>query len=347
MDLGHYNCRDYAISPQFTTPTRTTEHRWLQHQHESFDELEARSRSPASQKPKFPLLKLPLELRQEILRYLLPSTIEYRDAHPLSEHARNFSAVKKRQARGMFVPQGGSQNRAANNVNNVVWQRGNIRVFSVCKQLHDECAELMYGMNTFLLFVNYAIVKFRYRWLLPSGMTPIREYQFLETMPPQYMRLVRNVVINVDHVDPYMGMVKFNVSGKGLAVGLRDRLLKLVDALRALKPPADGNNFASVDAGCQGVKHMSRVVVRVSDGSGTVDPMRCEAMRVRDGDARTGEEIEMILSPLSYLRSVRNAVVNGSIRPSLARALEEHMMSFGGISETRSDSAIDFHHTEL
>jgi hypothetical protein len=138
MDQGHYDCRDYYITPHFSATTIVSESpRPPLERHESFQELEERSRSPASQKPKFPLLQLPFELRQHILGYLLPHTKEFKDSGLLGEHVRNFSAVKKRGARGMFIPSGASS-ASASTVSNVVWQRGNINLLCVCKQLHDE-----------------------------------------------------------------------------------------------------------------------------------------------------------------------------------------------------------------
>jgi hypothetical protein len=142
MDQGHYNCRDYYITPHFSATTIVSESpRQPLERHESFQELEERARSPASQKPKFPLLQLPFELRQHILRYLLPHTKEFKDSGLLGEHARNFSAVKKRGARGMFIPSG-SSSATPSSVSSVVWQRGNINLLCVCKQLHDEVSSL-------------------------------------------------------------------------------------------------------------------------------------------------------------------------------------------------------------
>lgn len=232
MDQGHYNCRDYSFAPHFSATTIVSESSSLQ-RHESFDELEERSRSPALLKPRFPLLKLPLELRQQILSYLLPHTQEFRDSGRLSEHARNFSAVKKRGAKGMAIPANSGSTNAAVSVSNVVWQRGNIHIFSVCKQLHQECTELVYGTNTFLLFITYGGIQWRFRWLLPSGLAPSRSYPFLELVPQRYMRLIKRLVVHVDHVDSYTSMIKFSVGAKGLKHGLKMQVQRLVIALRS------------------------------------------------------------------------------------------------------------------
>jgi hypothetical protein len=212
MDHGHYNCRDYYITPHFA-PTTLISDRYILDRHESFAQLEQRSRSPASQQPKFPLLRLPLELRQQIFRYVLPYTRDFKDSGLLNDHVRNFSAVKKREARGMIVPNAPPKPAFSGAASNVVWQRGNTKLLRVCKQLHRECAETIYGTNTFLLFVTYQDIKFRFRWLLPSGLAPSRSYDFLKLMPTRYLQFIKRVIIHIDHVDPYMGMIKY---GRGL-----------------------------------------------------------------------------------------------------------------------------------
>lgn len=357
MDQGHYNCRDYYISPHFAATTVTSdsadrspeERQQPSHtlfRHESFKELEQRSRSPASQRPKFPLFALPLELRQHILSYLLPHTQHFQAVSLLSEHARNFSAVKKRAARGMFVPSGNSAATAASTaVSNVVWQRGNTRVFSVCRQLHDECAALVYGTNTFLLFITYAGVTWRYRWLLPSGITPSRSYDFLELMPARYMRLVKKVILHVDHVDSYTGMIKFNVQGKGLTHGLTRQVQRLVNAMREEE---EGRGEGEV-------RRMSKVVIRVSNGNSVIDSIKDNARQQRGNDGggniehkcniksinrspcpacsppqaqvKVAEDLEEMLEPFADLRGVREVSIGGAITDQFSQKLRETMMS--------------------
>ena len=315
MDHGHYNCRDYYISPHFA-PTTLTNERPLHtlERHESFTELEQRSRSPASQRPKFPLLKLPLELRQEILSYLLPHTQKFKDCSGLTQHVQNFSAVKKRQARGM--PAAVTNNSLMTvGTNNVVWQRGNIDVLRVCKQLHDECAELIYGSNTFQLFVSYNGISFRFRWLLASGVAPSRTFEFLKLLNPRYIRLVRKVAITVDLVDSYTGMIKFNVSGKALTLGLRKQVQRLVNALRS--------------GAVQGQEHdhgrLSRVSIRVQNGDNYLEAKKSELVRQRDGSLKGFGDVAEILEPFSDLYGIGSVSVTGAVSEDNAQTLMELM----------------------
>jgi hypothetical protein len=300
--------------------------------HESWDELEERSRSPASQKLKFPLLNLPLELRQQIFGYLLPHTQEFRDSGLLSKHARNFSAVKKRGARGMIIPSGGSSANPSS-VSNVVWQRGNIRLLGVCKQLHDECAELLYGTNTFLLFVTYAGISFRFRWLFPSGMAPSRSYNFINLLPERYLYLIKRVVVHVDHVDSYTGMIKFNVDGNGLTHGLRNQVRNLVGALQA-----SNESDVSVDD-----RRLAKVHIRVSNGNAVLDALKSNIVLEREGSVKVSEDIEEMLEPFGQLRGVQQVSVVGAVTESYARRLEARMTSKRSSEEEDASKADGCH----
>lgn len=325
MDVGHYNCRDYYQTPHFA-PTTIISDRTSFYRHESFDELEQRSRSPASFKPKFPLLKLPLELRQQIFNYLLPRTIQHSDPNPLANHARNFSAVKKRAAKGMIVPKPETAQRGPSHV---VWQRGNIKLLSVCRQVHDECADMLYGRNTFLLFVTYAGITFRYSWLLPTGMTPNRHYPFLELLSEKYMTRIKRIIVNVDHVDSYTGMIKFNVSGKGLTHGLKKQVQRLVNALQAPAPfdPDCDVCEAHEDTIRSGQRHLAKVNIRVSNGNVYLDQTKSEAVRQREAGNKISEDVAEMLEPFSDLRGVREVAISGAVTEAFARSLEETMRS--------------------
>lgn len=312
MDYGHHNCRDYYVSPHIapTTIAKTIYNRSPLFRHESFQELEQRSRSP--QKSSFPLLQLPLELRQQILSYLLPRTIEKSNANPLANHARNFSAVKKREAKGMIVPKS-TPGRAGPKT--VMWKRGNVALLSVCRQLHEECAELLYGSNTFLLFVTYNGTKFRFNWLLESGMAPTRHLDFLELIPKKYMVLIRRVLINVDHVDSYTGMIKYNISGKGLTHGIRRQVQRLVNALQ---PEEDEEGDESLS--------LTKVSIRVSNGNTCLDQIKSDVVRQREGN-RINSDVEEMLEPFSDWRAVREVTITGAVTDNFARELEAKMKS--------------------
>jgi hypothetical protein len=354
MDTGTYNCRDYHITPHFSsttltntpnTTTNTIRNAHLLQRHESWADLEHRSRSPASLKPKFPLLKLPLELRQQILSYLLPHTQELGShADALESHVRNFSAVQKRVRKGMELPpekknvevppaaaaaatrrQNTSSSSGLNVPSNIAWRRGNTSLFAVCRQLHDECADMVYGRNTFLLGVTFSNITFRFRYLLPSGMAPQREYAFLELMPARYLRRLRRVFISVDHVDSYTGMIKYNVSGKGLVHGIRRQVLKLVCALQP--PPTMASQE---DEGCEiddstaeepARPDLARVVIRISSGNTVTTSLKAQFGEVQ----RISQDIEEILEPFGHFCGVRDPRVVGAVGQAYARELEERM----------------------
>lgn len=335
MDTGAYNCRDYEVTPHFSATTLTNNnnnHGLLQPQrHESWSDLQERSRSPASMKPKFPLLKLPLELRQQILLYLLPRTQEL-GSHidPLESHVRNFPAVQRRVKKGMELPPPSStktrptpQRKTSSVPSNIAWRRGNTSLFAVCRQLHDECADLVYGGNTFMLGVTFTNITFRFRFLLASGMAPKREYPFLELMPERYLRRLRRLLVFVDHVDSYTGMIKYNVSGKGLVHGLRRQVARLVRALQ----PLEDESLAEYQECEAETKHeqvgMARVMVRVSNGNSVTQSLKAQFGEVQ----RISEDIEEILEPFGHFRNVRDPRVMGAVGQAYARVLEERMKS--------------------
>jgi hypothetical protein len=339
MDTGTYNCRDYHITPHFSPTTLTNNNNVLRNahlqRHESWADLEQRSRSPASMKPKFPLLKLPLELRQQILSYLLPHTQELGShVDALESHVRNFSAVQKRVRKGMELPpekklelspakrQNKGNNSNMNVPSNIAWRRGNTSLFAVCRQLHDECADMVYGSNTFLLGVTFSNITFRFRYLLPSGMAPQREYAFLELMPARYLRRLRRVFISVDHVDSYTGMIKYNVSGKGLVHGIRRQVLKLVCALQpmAISHEDEGCEIATTEEEPSRLG-LARVVIRISSGNTVTTSLKAQFGEVQ----RISQDIEQILEPFGHFCGVRDPRVVGAVGQADARELEERM----------------------
>lgn len=193
----------------------------------------------------------------------------------------------------------------------VVWKLGNTRLFSTCRQVHDECAEIMYGSNTFLLFLNYNEILFRFCWLLKSGLTPTRRYPFLELLPKRYLGLIKRIVVNVDHVDSYTGMIKFNVSGKGLTHGLTRQVRKLVRALQ----PAQINEKTSYEE-----RRLYKVNIRVSNGTAVLD-------QIKNGSVKIADDVEEMLEPFGSLRGVRNVQIAGAVAKDFSDSLAKKMMS--------------------
>lgn len=203
--------------------------------------------------------------------------------------------------------------------NNVVWQRGNTNVLRVCRQMHNECAELVYGTNTFLLFVSYTGIDFKFRWLLPSGMAPLRQYPFLDLLSERYIRLVRKVSVNVDLVDSYTGMIKFNVSGPGLTHGLRNQVQRLVNALQSNQIPTEEG---------QEIEHrqLSRVSIRVQNGDNYLEARKGELVRQRDGSLKGDDDVAAVLEPFSDLYGVGSVSVLGAVSGDYAQGLTARMM---------------------
>nr|OQO20083.1 hypothetical protein B0A51_10187 [Rachicladosporium sp. CCFEE 5018] len=342
MDTGTWNCRDYLISPDVhpTLPT-TPQHDHLRvplHRHESWTELETRSRSPASKKPKFPLLRLPLELRLEILSYLLPTTQALSSTpSPLATHALNFGAVQRRMAKGMPVPGTSNSSTPADsrglagltsgdrsppripNASNVVWQKGNTSLLQTCRQLHDECADIIYGANTFVLFVTFSGITVRLRCRLSSGVTPTKTRPFL-AMPDMYIKRIKRMIVHVDHVDSYTGMIKFNVSGKGLVHGLRKQVERLITALSPCSASAGIDGAAEESHERTG--GLTDITIRVSNGNAITDSLNS---RFSGAATKVSDDIDTMLEPFGSLGGITTATVLGAVSETSARQLEARM----------------------
>lgn len=220
---------------------------------------------------------------------------------------------------------------------------------------------MLYGDNTFLLFITYAGIAFRFSWLTRAGMAPNRRYDFLELLPKRYMSLVKRVIVNVDHVDSYTGMIKFNVSGKGLTHGLKKQVRRLVDALQPASVSQGVENGArgfltSSDVGTVDSPHqppdpivekdwvyvthadvqpetelaerrLAKVMVQVSNGNVFLDQIKSDAVKAREGSVRTSEDLEEMLEPFADLRGVREVAVTGAVTDSFSEKLRNEMMS--------------------
>ena len=265
--------------------------------------------------PESSFLYLPLEIRQQIYRYLLPSTI------------RTASST------------------------GIAWQRGHTSLLGTCRQVSEECADLLYGENTFALVVSYDRIVFRYRWVLPSGLEPSRAYLFVldqdqhrrrllvdkgggvaaggggfgavdaagsgdeqqqtrskEMFPaasPRYIRRIRNYDVSVEHVDSYTGMIKFNCGGPGLTAGLRAQVARLASLLRA----ADSlNSFR----------------VRLADVNRTLKELR--RVPLLGGERGMSAEVaQTVLEPLVALSGARKVEIMGLVTPEFRDFLEKEM----------------------
>lgn len=141
------------------------------------------------------ILELPFELRKEILRYLLPATIE----------------IKSK---------------------GVAWLRGHTAILMANRRLYAEGVRMMYGESTFVIDVTWDSITFAYQWLLANGLVPKRTLAFPGKLAERNVANVRNVIVCVHHVDNYMGMIKYGFEGPGLREGLKLQVEKLCRTLQ-------------------------------------------------------------------------------------------------------------------
>jgi hypothetical protein len=149
----------------------------------------------------------------------------------------------------------------------------------------------LYGDNTFVIDVAFDKIVFRYRWRTENGLTPSREYLFLDHFSQRNLLRVKNYVVNVEFVDDYTGMIKYNCGGRGLAVGIRARVLELVDVLAA-------------------VPQLHRLQVHLIDGA--VSRVRFPSGRVhRVQDESIYAQTQTVLEPFRALYGVRQVQITG------------------------------------
>lgn len=171
-------------------------------------------------------------------------------------------------------------------------------------------------------------------------MAPQREYDFFHLVPEKYLRRVRKLLVLVEHVDAYTGMVKWNVGGRGLVVGLKGQVGRLVGALqgggsvRSERGGGDGDEggFEEEEEEERRRKGFTRVMIRVSNGHNTTTGPRGLKARFA-GVERVSQEIEEILTPFGCLSGVADARVGGAVGQSFARELEGRMRGWGGEGE--------------
>lgn len=275
-DTGHYNCRDYYVQPGQHVVTNKIHSILSARQTQSASPINA----PFKKVPSFQFFKLPLELRHKIYDYLLPSASSPKVENRPPSNPRKLVLSSPDRLRP------------------VIWERGQTNLLCVSRRTHDECVQRIYGSNTFVVFVGYSSIICRFQWLLPSGLTPTTEIGLLETLPGRYLKLIRRMVIVVEHPDSYTGMIKYNVGGRGLTYGLQQQVKKLAQALTA----GDGLTWLSV---------------ALLNGVDYLDLQR----RGMGGSA----EVQLVLEPLRMLRGVSSVSVSGAVTHGYARALGSEM----------------------
>jgi len=145
--------------------------------------------------------------------------------------------------------------------------------------VHEESADMLYGENTFVVDVTFDAINFRYRWRTANNLTPNRTYAFLDHFSQKNLLRIKNYVINVESVDDYTGMIKYNCGGRGLPAGIRGKVQELVDLL-AIVPQLHRLQIQLIDGAISRVRFPSGRVHRVQDESNftltqtVLDPFR-------------------------------------------------------------------------
>ncbi|KAF2715039.1 hypothetical protein K504DRAFT_469366 [Pleomassaria siparia CBS 279.74] len=263
-----------------------------------------------------PLLRIPIELRHQIYTYVLPSTSSFdvrlqRGSGEQPERSEyNLTFVRETFGNGVWKMQKTLPKTDRETGNEIVWRRGSIGILGVCKQVHDECVDLIYGDNVFVIDVAFDGIKFRYRWRTANNLTPNRSILFLTHFSQRNLMRIKNYVINVEHVDDYTGMIKYNTGGRGLTAGIRDRVQNLLDLLSV-------------------VPHLHRLHIHLIDGA--ISRVRFPSGRVhRVQDENNFSHSQIVLDPFHRLYAVRKASVTG-VSDEYAKALEQSMTNTRGV----------------
>lgn len=262
-----------------------------------------------------PLLRLPSELRRQIYASLLPHTLNLAlryqrspDTVPRAEYNLTF-VRQSTSSNGTWKMQKTSPRSDRETGNDVVWRRGCTSLLAVSKQIHEEAADMLYGENTFVIDVAFDKISFRYRWRTENGLTPSRTFDWLEHFSQRNLLRVKNYVVNVESVDDYTGMIKYNVGGRGLPAGIRAKVRELVDLLVL-------------------VSELRRLEVHLIDGD--ISRHRFPSGRVhRVQDEGHYAQTQTVLDPFSALYGVRQVQITG-VSEEYAKALEVSMTAQRG-----------------
>jgi hypothetical protein len=265
-----------------------------------------------------PLLRLPIELQRQIYQYVLPHTtsLDVRLQRPVNGEQEkseyNLTFVQGHPGSGVWQMQK-TQPRTEREIGNeVVWQRGCTKLLAANQRIHDECVDMMYGDSVFVVNVAFDCIDFRYRWsLASSNLTPKGTKSFLDHFSQRNLMRIRNYVINVEHVDDYTGMIKYNCGGRGLTAGIRQQVQILVDLLSV-------------------VPYLHRLHIHLIDGA--ISRVRFPSGRVhRVQDENNYSQSQTVLDPFHRCYGVRKPRVTG-VSPEYGTALEKSMSASGHAS---------------
>jgi len=151
-------------------------------------------------------------------------------------------------------------------------------------------------------------------------LTPSRPYEFLDLIPATYLRLIKRLVVTVDHVDSYTGQIKFNVGGKGLTHGLRAQVARLVDAVKTA-PNADLKLNTIQRGKRKGVQGVKRLTIKLLNGNDHLDADKRNRVRARESSISGVEEVQTVLEPLLSLRGLVSIKITGAVTDAFVEQL--------------------------
>ncbi len=257
-----------------------------------------------------PLLRIPLELRRLIYGYLLPHTTTFevryqRPVDPPTKAEYNLTlVVRQKNGDGEWRMQKTAPKSDRETGNDMVWRRGFTHLLTLNRQIHEEAADMLYGESTFVVDVTFDAINFRYRWRTVNNLTPNRTFAFLDHFSQRNLLRIKNYIINIESVDDYTGMIKYNHGGRGLLAGLRVKVQELVDLL-AIVPELHHLQIHLIDGAISRVRFPSGRVHRVQD-------------------EKYYAQTQTVLSPFLALYGVRKAEISG-VSDEYGGNLEESM----------------------
>jgi len=244
---------------------------------------------------------MPLELRREIYGYILPHTFtigkSYRYAYWMMPSRETWSRAPQQPVSHQEIG------------NDIVWRRGCTRLLATNRQIHEECADMMYGDNTFVVHIAFDSIKFQYQWVVEHKepapgrangcMVPNGTKDFLDHFSLRNLLRIKYYIINVELVDSYTGMIKYNCGGRGLGFGIRQQAQDLVELLAA--------------APC-----LHRLQLHLTSGKASQRRQTAHESEQRELLSHT------VLDPFTRLYNVRKANVTG-VSADYAALLEQSM----------------------
>lgn len=186
------------------------------------------------------------------------------------------------------------------------------------RQIHEECADMLYGDNMFVICVGFDSIKFLYQWVVEpkraprsrreAALVPKGEKAFLDHFSQRNLLRIKNYIINVELLDSYTGMIKHNCGGNGLAYGIREQVETLVELLVL-------------------VPYLQQVHIYLANERYKARPSNTRRRREPVPlDEQQDLLAEAVLSPFTRLFEVRKAKVTG-VREDQAELLEQSMMA--------------------